>query len=84
MLWTTAAKQTGKWYRGVVKAVDGFKARWHRAEAEKSWLRHAKQDAKKNGEKEKGRGGEKQGRRGHLAVNEIRKQLANRVARHQC
>ena len=37
VLWSTAAKQAGKWYRGIAKAADGFMARWHRAEAEKCY-----------------------------------------------
>ncbi|CAM9337240.1 unnamed protein product, partial [Laminaria digitata] len=41
VLWPTAAKKGGKWYRGVVQAADCFMARWHRDEAEWSWLRHA-------------------------------------------
>ena len=31
VLWPTAAKQTGKWCRGIMKAADGFTARWHTA-----------------------------------------------------
>ena len=38
-LWPTAAKKGGKWYRGVVQVADCFVARWHRDEAESSWLR---------------------------------------------
>ena len=53
-LWPTAAKKAGKWYRGIVKAADGFTARWHRTEVQKSCLRHADEDVKKKGEKEKG------------------------------
>ena len=57
-------------------------ASWHRAEVEKSWLRHANEDAKKKGEKENG-GGEG-GSRTDTAVDERRKQSASRVARYQC
>ena len=46
VLWPTAAKTGGKWYRGVVEAAECFMTRWHRDEAESSWLRHATEDAK--------------------------------------
>ena len=46
VLWPTVAKKGGKWYRGVVKAAECFMARWHRDEAESSWLRHAAEDDK--------------------------------------
>ena len=36
----------GKWYRGVVQAAECFVTRWHRDEAESSWLRHATEDAR--------------------------------------
>ena len=42
----TAAKKGGKWYRGVVEAAESFMTRWHRDEAESSWLLHATEDAK--------------------------------------
>ena len=46
MLWPTAAKKGGKWYRGVVVAAEWVVTRWHRDEAETSWLRHATEYAK--------------------------------------
>ena len=52
VLWPTAAKG-GKWYRGVVEAAECFMTRWHRDEAESSWLRHTTEDAKSD---DKGRG----------------------------
>ena len=52
VLWPRAAKKSGKWYRGVVEAADGFMTRWQRLEAEKSWIRHAAEDAK-SGDKRK-------------------------------
>ena len=54
MLRPTAAQTCGKWYRGVVEEADCFMARWHRDEAESSWLRHAAEDAKSD---DKGKGG---------------------------
>ena len=57
VLWPTAAKG-GKWYRGVVEAAECFMTRWHRDEAESSWLRHATEDAKSD---DKGRGWGKRG-----------------------
>ena len=59
--WPTASKRAGKLFRGVVKAEDGFRARWHRAEVEKSWLRHANEVTEKGekGKREEGaRGGQ--------------------------
>ena len=52
----TVANKGGKWYRGVVEAADCLVARWHRDEAERSWLRHAAEDAKSDG-RGKGWGG---------------------------
>ena len=46
VLWPTAANKGGKWYRGVVEAAECFMTRWHRDEAESSWLRHTTEDAK--------------------------------------
>ena len=46
VLWPMPAKKGGRWYRGVVEAVVCLMARWHRDEAESSWLRHAEEDAK--------------------------------------
>ena len=76
-----AAKKSGKWYRGVVDATDRFMTRWHEGEAEKSWLRHATEDAK-SGDKEKpgGRGG---GSRTDTAVDESRNEIVDRVARYR-
>ena len=56
VLWPTAAKKGGKWYQRVVEAAGCFTTRWHRDEAESSWLRHTTQDAKSD---HKGMGGEK-------------------------
>ena len=44
VIWPTAAKKGGKWYRGVVEAAECFMTRWHRDETESSWLRHATED----------------------------------------
>ena len=59
MLWPTAAKKGRKWYRGVVEAAARFMTRWHRDEAESSWLHHATEDAKSDG-KRRGEGREGQ------------------------
>ena len=48
VLWSTAARKGGKWYRGVVEAAECF-MRWHMDEAESSWLRRATEDAKSDG-----------------------------------
>ena len=76
--WPRAAKKSGKWYGGVVEAADGFMARWHRDEAERSRLRHAAEDAK-NGDKE-GWGGGK-GSPTDPAVDECRNEMIERVTR---
>ena len=57
MLWSTAATKDGKWYRGVVEAAECFMARWHRDEAESSWLHHAAEDAKSEDNVNDGEGG---------------------------
>ena len=54
VLWPTAAKKGGKWYRGVVEAAQCFMTRWHRDEVESRWLRHAAEDAKSDGEGRRG------------------------------
>ena len=66
----------------VVDAADRFMTRWHKGEAEKSWLRHATEDAK-SGDKGKpgGRGGG--GSRTDTAVDESRNELVDRVARYR-
>ena len=43
--WLTA-KNGGKWYREATAAAEYLMAKWHRGEAESSWLRHAAEDAK--------------------------------------
>ena len=48
--------KSGK-YRGVIEAAECFITRWHRDEAESSWLRHATEGAKSD-DKRSG-GGEK-------------------------
>ena len=81
VLWPTAAKKGGKWYRGVVEAAECFMTRWHRDEAESSWLRHTTQDAKNY---DKGRrGGKGGGSRTDTAVDECRNDMVDRVARYR-
>ena len=55
VLWPTAAKKGGKWYRGVVEAAECFMTRWHRDEVESGWLRHATEDAKSDDKGREGR-----------------------------
>ena len=43
-------------HRGVVEAAECFMTRWHRDEAESSWLRHAADDANSD-DKGRRRGG---------------------------
>ena len=81
VIWPTAAKKGGKWYRGVVEAAECFMTRWHRDEAESSWLRHATEDAKSD---DKGRR-ERKGRssRTDTAVDECRNETVGRMARYR-
>ena len=55
--------------------------RWHRDEAESSWLRHATEDAKSE-DKGKG-GGERRGSLTDTAVDECRNEMVDRVARYR-
>ena len=81
MLWPTAAKKGGKWYLGVVEAAEWFTTRWHRADAESSWLRHATEDAKSD---DTGRGWrEGRGSRTDTAVDECRNEMVDRVPRYR-
>lgn len=47
VLWPMAATQAVKCYQRIVKAADGFMARWHRVGLEKIWGRHANEDPKR-------------------------------------
>ena len=81
VLWPTAAKKGGKWYRGVVEAAECFMTRWHRDEAESSSLCHATEDAESD---DKGRGARKaRGSRTDTAVDECRNEMVDRVARYR-
>ena len=82
MVWPRVAKESGKWYRGIVDAADGFAKRWHKGEAEKSWLRHATEDAKSGDKGKPGRRGGG-GSRTDTAVGECRNEVVDRVARYQ-
>ena len=82
MPWPMAGKKSGNWYRGVVDAADRFMTRWHRGEAEKSWLRHAAADAKSSdkwGNRGDGRGW---GSRTDTYVDECRNGIVDRAARY--
>ena len=68
----------GKWYRVVVDAADRFMTRWHKGEAEKSWVPHETEDAK-SGDKGKTGGGS----RTDTAVDESRNETVDRVARYR-
>ena len=96
-LWPTAAKRAGKWYRGLLQAAERFMVRWHEDEAQLSRQRRAsvmggaqgnggRGGNMRNGRKpdrgKTGRGGKRRSRRG-TAVDEGRKETADRVARHQ-
>ena len=57
--------------------------RWHKSEAEKSWLRHAAVDAMSSS---KGKPGGVRGRgsRTDTAVDECKNEKVDRVARYRC
>ena len=81
MLWPTVAKKGGESYRGVVEAAECLMTRWHRDEAESSWLRHVTHGAKRD---DKGRGGRKgRGARTDTAIDECRNEMVDRVARYR-
>ena len=78
MLWPTAAKKGGKWYRGVVEAAECFMTRWYRDEAESNRRRCTTEDAKSD---DKGRRwGKGRGSRTDTAVEECRNEMVDRVA----
>ena len=54
----------------------------HRGEAEKSWLRHAAEDAKSSDKENWGGGGG--GSRTDTVVDECRNKMIGRVARYRC
>ena len=56
-------------------------ARWHRDEAESSWLRHAAEDTTSDDKEKRGRGGG--GSRMDTAVDESRNEMVDRVARYR-
>ena len=77
-VWTVAAKKAGKWYRGVLQAAAGFIAKWHGIEATLSRTRHASVTGGAEGNR-KGGGNSRR----ETAVDESRKEMADRVARYQ-
>jgi len=96
-LWPTAAKQTGKWYRGILEAAEQFMGRWHEAEAKLSRQRRASAAGSVRGnggrgnsrrgrgntvQVYRGRGGNRRSRR-ETAVEESSRETADRVARYQ-
>ena len=54
------ATRCGNWYQGVVGAAGRFMPKWHRSEADKSWLIHATVSTK-NSNKSKLEGGRGRG-----------------------
>ena len=82
VLWPTAAKKGGKWYREVVEAGECFMVRCHRDEAESNWLGHAAEDAKSD-DKEKGTDGWGGSRPDTTAVDKSRNESVDRVARYR-
>ena len=77
-VWTVAAKKVGKWCRGVLEAAERFMAKWHENEATLSRIRQASATGGAQGNR-KGGGNSRR----EIAVDESRKEMAVRVARHQ-
>ena len=78
-VWTVAAKKAGKWYRGVLQAAAGFIAKWHGIEATLSRNRDASATGGPQGNRKRGWGNSRR----ETAVDESRKEMADRVARYQ-
>ena len=77
-VWTIAAKKAGKLYRRVLDAAERFMVRWHKDEADMSRKRHA---STVGGAQGNGKGGGYSPK--ETAVDESRKETADRVARYQ-
>ena len=73
-MWTVAAEMAGKWYRGVLEAVERFMAKWHEVETTLSRNRHA--SARRAVPKKIGRGGV-------TVAGKPRLTRAGRIARYQ-
>ena len=80
VVWTIAAKKSGTWYQGVLHAADRFMVTWHKDETDMSKTRDASGvgGAQGNGN---GKGGGNI--RKETAVDESRKEAADRAARYQ-
>ena len=83
VLWSTEAENMGKSYRGVLGAAERFMKRWHEDEAQLSRQRHTSTVDGAQGNA--GRGGNRRRRRSirETAVDESKKQMADRVARYR-
>ena len=77
-VWTVAAKKAGKWYWGVLEAAERFMVKWHKDEADLRRKRHA---SAVGGTQGNGKGGGNSRKR--TAVDERRKETADRVGRYQ-
>ena len=73
-LWPMSAKKAGNWYRGILEAAEQFMVRWHENEAKVSRKRHASVMGGVEGNgKERGKS------RRETAVDESRKEMADKV-----
>ena len=75
---TVAAKKAGTWYRGVLEAAKRFMAKCLEIEATLSRNRHASATGGPQGNRKVGVYSRRE-----TAVDESRKEMANRVLRHQ-
>ena len=54
VLWPTAVKEAGKWYRGVLEAAERFMVKWHEDEAQLRRQRRAPAVGGSQGNEERG------------------------------
>ena len=74
-VWTIAAKNAGKWYRGVLEAAERLMAKWHENKATLSRNHHASATGGAQGNRKGGRNSRRE-----TAVDVGRKEVADRVA----
>ena len=77
-VWTIAANKAGKWYRGVLEAAERFMAKCHEIEGTLSRNRHASATGGPQGNRKVGGNSRRE-----TAVDEGRKEMADRVLRYQ-
>ena len=82
-LWSRANKKSGNWYREVVDAAGCFMTKWHRTEADKSWLIQATVGTKNSNKGKLEEGGGRAGGRTDTGVDERRIEMVHGVASYR-